>query len=190
MYDWRRNTTVSNLVNKMSNSLSSAPSQSNAGAKSGSKLACFFASSLGLVFFVALVAVVAWFGAQFPADQWYETLNKAPWTPPNLAFPIAWSILYCLIALVGWLIHKTAANALKAIWFVQLIFNAVWSWLFFGIHHVDLALLDILVLDALVIAFFVIARKAKLQKIAWLWLPYVLWLLLATTLNVYIVLFN
>jgi len=147
-------------------------------------------SSWGLLVFFILVSVVGWFGAQFPADQWYETLNRAPWNPPNWAFPLAWSILYCCIAVVGWLVYRTHYTLLKALWFLQLLINAAWSWLFFGLHRIDLGLIDLVVLDVLVVVFWFVALKLKLTKIALLWSPYLLWILLATSLNAYILIMN
>jgi len=54
-----------------------------------------------LPIFVILCALAMGFGGLFMPGPWYESLQKAPWTPPNIAFPIVWSILYIFIAIRG-----------------------------------------------------------------------------------------
>jgi tryptophan-rich sensory protein len=83
-------------------------------------------------------------GGLFQPGEFYQELNRAPWTPPNIAFPIVWTILYVLIALSGWVIAKSGQLTLIVLWWVQLALNAAWSWVFFGEFWVALAMLDII----------------------------------------------
>ena len=65
---------------------------------------------LVLLGFVALSGLVATSGILFKPGPWYVGLRKPGWTPPNLAFPIVWSILYLLIAVSGWLVWRAAGS--------------------------------------------------------------------------------
>ncbi|MDJ0958714.1 MAG: TspO/MBR family protein, partial [Arenicellales bacterium] len=104
----------------------------------------------GLIGFVLLVSAVAATGAMFKPGAWYEALAKPAWTPPNWLFPVAWTLLYLMIAVAGWLVWRavgfSGAGTAFALYFLQLLLNAAWSWLFFGLHRMDLAFVDISVL--------------------------------------------
>jgi len=141
------------------------------------------------IFFALCFAALA-FGGLFQPGQWYQDLVVPPWTPPNIAFPIAWSILYALIAIAGWLIFASGNKTLQALWLAQLLLNGLWSWIFFGLHDLLLALIDIMAIDLLVINLILKARRAEQQVAAILLCPYLAWLLLATSLNAYIYLAN
>ena len=142
-------------------------------------------SILSLVVFFALVAVAAFFGAQFGPGAWYEGLAKPSWNPPNWLFGPVWTALYIGIAVAGWLVWKQSGQRRTpalALWIAQLALNAAWSWLFFGLHRPDLALGNILALLACIVAFAVAARPLS-PAAAWLFVPYALWVSFATTLN-------
>jgi benzodiazapine receptor len=143
-------------------------------------------TNVGLAGFVLLVVLVASTGAMFKPGGWYEALVKPVWTPPNWLFPVAWTLLYLMIALAGWQVWRavgfSAAGLAFLFYFTQLALNAAWSWLFFGLHRVDLALIDVTVLWLTVLAnifaFYVIRPGA-----AFLLIPYLLWLTYAAALN-------
>ena len=138
---------------------------------------------------IACFATLA-FGGLFTPGEWYEALNKAPWNPPNVAFPIVWTILYLFIAISGWQIFSSNIIQLKWCWWAQLSVNAIWSWVFFGQQWVLIGLIDIVILNVMVITLIIGCFKCKLNLSAFLLLPYIAWLLLATTLNGYILLNN
>ncbi len=139
-------------------------------------LACFAAISIG---------------GLFQPGEWYESLNRAPWSPPGIAFPIVWTILYVLIALSGWAIAKSGQSLLVALWWIQLALNAAWSWLFFGEYWTGLALLDIVLILALVGTLIVKCRaQPDLKTAGNLLIPYFIWLCVALSLNGYVWLFN
>ena len=110
-------------------------------------------------------------------SEWYPLLNKPALTPPNGAFPIAWSIIYiCMGLSLGRLIERGADKTLSVLWGIQLVVNF-------------LGLIDILLLDILV--WIYISRAYRKEKAAaLLFVPYFLWLLLATYLNGYVYLYN
>lgn len=140
--------------------------------------------------FIIVCYLVAAFGAQFSPGNWYEGLQRAPWNPPNAAFPIVWTVLYAMIAVAGWLIFSAQDTSLKLLWTAQLLLNGMWSWIFFGQHWVGIALLEIVVLVVVVLLLIKRSFDAKQTLAACLHGPYLVWLLLATSLNAYIVVFN
>ncbi len=117
---------------------------------------------MALVLFLILVAVAASGGVFFRPGKHYETLKKPTWTPPNRVFPVAWTILYIMIAIAGWLVWR-AEGASAALWFwvIQLVLNGVWSWFFSGRKDIRLALYDILLLLAMIVAFIIAAAPAS-----------------------------
>ena len=143
-----------------------------------------------LVLMLVICYSVAAFGSMFAPGPWYEGLQRAPWSPPNYAFPIVWTILYAFIAIAGWLIFSSDDRAAKSLWITQLVLNAAWSWLFFGEHWVGIALLDIALLVCCTFLLIVVCWRGSLRTASWLLLPYLLWVSLATTLNLYIWLYN
>ena len=142
-----------------------------------------------LLIFIILCALVMGFGGLFMPGPWYESLQKAPWTPPNLAFPIVWSILYIFIAVSGWQIFAHDNAKLKWLWSIQLAVNAAWSWVFFGQHWVLVGLIDLIILDVLILIMIIKCAKSQLKIPAILMTPYITWLFIATSLNMFI-LFN
>lgn len=138
---------------------------------------------VSLVAFLVLVAAAALTGMQFQPGDWYVALNKPSWTPPNWVFPVVWTILYTMIAIAGWLAWR-AEGLGKAIviWGAGLALNALWSYLMFGRHEIGLALIDIAALW-LAIAGFIGATWTIERRAAYLFLPYLAWVSLATALN-------
>ncbi len=142
-------------------------------------------SILTLLAFFAVVALAAFFGAQFQPGPWFEGLAKPSWNPPNWLFGPVWTLLYIAMAVAGWLVWKRSgerATPVLGLWFVQLALNAAWSWLFFGLHRPPLALVDIVALLACIVAFAILARRVSPVS-SWLFVPYVLWVAFATALN-------
>lgn len=137
--------------------------------------------------FLILTFLAAYSGSLFMPGLWYEGLIKPTLTPPNQVFPIAWTILYSLMVIsMTWvyvLAHRTNAyKHARNLFLAQLLLNALWSWLFFGLHQPLLGLVDIAFLWMLVIlmiyAFSRISMGAALLQI-----PYLCWLSFAAWLN-------
>jgi translocator protein len=144
---------------------------------------------LSLVVFLLLVAAAALFGTQFEPGAWHAGLQKPAWNPPNWVFGPVWSLLYVLIAIAGWLAWRARDRLLLALWGVQLLLNALWSWLFFGLRLPFVALADIVLLLLVIIAFIVVAWPRE-RAAAWLFMPYAAWVGFATALNAAIALLN
>lgn len=144
-----------------------------------------------LVFAAAVFAAAA-SGSLFRPDDWYKSLAKPSWNPPNWVFAPVWTVLYIGIAFAGWLVWRDAGesrDALIALWVAQLFLNAAWSWLFFGRHRIDLALVDVSAM-AVVIASFIAIAMPSVPIAAWLFVPYFAWGSFALALNATILKLN
>lgn len=145
-----------------------------------------FHSLLALLVSLLLVAATASTGARFRPDEWYRQLQKPGWTPPDIVFPIAWGVLYLLMAIAAWRIYMAEDSPFRTaslvVYGLQLVANAAWSWLFFGRKQVAAALMDIALLLSLITLAIVLFANVSIVA-AWLMVPYWLWVLLALTLN-------
>ncbi|MBD1393194.1 TspO/MBR family protein [Mucilaginibacter glaciei] len=125
---------------------------------------------------------------------WYSTLKKPGFTPPPWLFPVAWTLLYFLIATAAYLIWKrrdssTTYKTAAYIYAVQLLLNFSWSIVFFGMHQVLAALIIIiLLLVAIILNINWFGRCSKTA--AWLLVPYGLWVGFAMVLNLSIYIIN
>lgn len=143
-----------------------------------------------IVVFASLVVLAASTGALFRPGSWYETLRKPDWTPPKRAFPVVWMTLYAAIALSGWLVWREAGLSVPIVlWGVQLALNAAWSWLFFGKRRMHAALVNIVALVGVLVAFIIAAHPVS-PAAAWLFVPYVAWVTVAATLNLRVLQLN
>jgi tryptophan-rich sensory protein len=141
---------------------------------------------LTLLPFLGLNFLAALSGALFPPGEWYETLKKPSWRPPNWAFPVVWTVLYVMIAVSAWLVWTRApAEALPlamAAYGVQLVLNATWSWIFFGLKRMRLALAELGLLWLSILAMIVIFWPLDGLS-ALLLVPYLAWVTTAGYLN-------
>jgi tryptophan-rich sensory protein len=140
----------------------------------------------GAIGWLAVVLLAAWIGSRFLPDEWYRNLKKPSWNPPNWLFAPVWTVLYLLMALSAWLVWRQYGLQLAplplALFLVQLGLNAAWTWLFFGRHRPDLALIEIGVLWALLLA--TILSFWGLHPLAGaVLLPYLAWTSFAAFLN-------
>ncbi len=138
---------------------------------------------MAAVVFIVLVILAASSGAIFKPGDWYKGLRKPSWTPPNWAFPVVWTILYVMIGIAGWEVWTLAGWSLALFfWGVQIVVNAMWSWLFFGMRRMQLALVDIGVLWVSIAAFIVTAWPISMLA-SLLFVPYLAWVTAAGLLN-------
>lgn len=125
--------------------------------------------------------------------SWYEELNKSGLTPPGPVFSIVWSILYALLAIVGWVLwcsrNESEMRSVFYLYSVQMLMNWAWTPLFFVLHWTGLGFLWILVMAGLT-GLLILSLKNKKESIAILLLPYLVWLLFAAYLNGMIWLLN
>lgn len=113
-------------------------------------------------------------------QNWYAFLNKPSFSPPNYLFGPVWTLLYLLMGIALYLVRKNKF-AVK-LFLVHLVFNTVWSIIFFGLRNIGLAFIDILLmwftLVYLLFKFYMVRKPA-----AYLLLPYLFWVSFATLLN-------
>lgn len=121
----------------------------------------------------------------------YNSLQQPPLAPPSILFPIIWTILYILMGVsYGILKSKGLTNQkINLIYYIQLVVNALWSIIFFLLKWRLFAFLWIILLDILVIVMII--RFYKKDKISgFLQIPYLLWILFASYLNLAIYILN
>ncbi|WP_289730649.1 TspO/MBR family protein [uncultured Alistipes sp.] len=140
---------------------------------------------------LALGALAGWLQRD-SITEWYPTLLKSAATPPNILFPIVWGVLYLLMGIsAGRILTAPAGNRgeVMTIWGIQLGFNFLWSILFFVARSPLLGMIGIVSLDALVMLY--IAHSYRIRRdAAWLFVPYLVWILYATYLNARILALN
>ncbi len=126
-------------------------------------------------------------------SAWYFTLKKPVIQPPDWVFAPVWITLFCMMGIAFYLVWRLEPNAARDLaitfFFVQLLFNILWSFLFFYLKNPLLALIEIVVLLLLIaittLLFYRISRLA-----AYWMLPYLIWVGYATVLNLFIVKLN
>ncbi len=136
-----------------------------------------------LFVFILIVVAAASTGAFFMPGPWYDVLTKPWWTPPNWLFPIAWTILYLMIAIAGWRVWEVQGfGPAVVIWGLGIVFNAAWSWIMFGEKQIGFALADLIPMWVSVLAFILLALP--LDRLAGLlFVPYLVWVTYAGALN-------
>ena len=143
-----------------------------------------------ILFLLAAFAVAVIGGATTTASvrEWYPDLIKPSWNPPSWVFGPAWTLLYILMSIAAWRVWLRraelghTANTTLRLHGIQLILNALWSVLFFGLRRPDLALIEIAVLW-LVLATIQFRLFRHDRPAAFLWLPYLAWVTFASVLN-------
>ncbi len=118
--------------------------------------------------------------------EWYASLAKPSWNPPSSVFGPVWTILYLLMGVAAWMVWREAgfsgARRALTLFIVQLVLNALWSYLFFGLQQPMVAFIEIIVLWcailATILAFWPVSRTAGALLI-----PYLCWVSFASALN-------
>ncbi|HBG98497.1 MAG TPA: sensory protein TspO [Rhodobacteraceae bacterium] len=136
-----------------------------------------------LVFLASCMGAAAT-GAIFSPGDWYERLNKPSWIPPNWAFPVTWTVLYVLIAVAATRIAALPGDTglALAFWSLQIVMNALWSPVFFGLHRIRAGML-VLVFLWLSVAGTLWSFAALDPIAAAMIAPYLLWVTIAGALN-------
>ncbi len=125
-----------------------------------------------------------------PQSFWYANLEKAPWTPPGWVFGAAWStIMICFSIYLMFLFYKKYSDKKFSLFVIQVIFNVSWNYIFFNQHQVIFAQIVITLLTALIFYFFFTFFKEQKFK-SYLLMPYMIWLCIATSLNLFILVNN
>jgi tryptophan-rich sensory protein len=145
---------------------------------------------LGLLVSIAATSTISIVGSAITVPEipgWYAGLAKPSFTPPTWVFGPVWSTLYLMMAVAAWLVWRAGgwlyAHVALAIYGGQLALNLLWSILFFGLHRIGPAAIEIVLLDAAIIATIIAFRRHS-ARAAWLLVPYLLWVGYASALSI------
>jgi tryptophan-rich sensory protein len=145
---------------------------------------------ISLIFWIGICFAVAAVGGHWTAGEipnWYQTLRRPTFAPPNWVFGPVWSLLYLLMSLAAWTVSQSEASPVRtwglALFAVQLALNLAWSWIFFRQHAIGAAAVEVVVLwcsiGATTLIFHGVAPTAT-----WLMVPYWAWVSFASALNI------
>lgn len=143
-----------------------------------------------IIFFLVLnfgaLAIGSYFTGAGVSSEWYSNLNKAPWTPPGWMFGVAWStIMICFAIYMAFATKEINSRGLLGTFAVQWVLNVLWNPVFFYYHNASAGLILISALTILVI--YMAYHYYSRLKVKSLWIaPYLIWMLIATSLNAYI----
>lgn len=121
------------------------------------------------------------------SDAWYNALNKSVLTPDGWVFGVAWTILYALLGISLYLVMRSSRtrnskSSAYLLFVTQMALNALWTYMFFGLHMIFGGVIVLVLLIAVSIwmarVFYQFSRGAS-----WLVWPYILWMLFALYLN-------
>lgn len=125
-------------------------------------------------------------GSRFLPGAWYASLAKPSWNPPAYLFGPVWTVLYTSMGVAAWLVWRKlgygGARPVLVLFLVHLGFNALWSYLFFGLQQPGWAFAEIILLWlmilALTVGFWRISAPAGVLLV-----PYLGWVSFASVLN-------
>ena len=143
-----------------------------------------------LINFAAL-GIGGFFTGNGVSSDWYNELNKAPWTPPGWVFGAAWTAIMICFSIYMAYLWPTFENKkiILALFILQWVLNVMWNPTFFYFNNPSLALVSIVGLT-LLMGYYLWFSFPVLNIKSFLVLPYFIWLIIATSLNLYIVLNN
>jgi tryptophan-rich sensory protein len=142
----------------------------------------------GIVSWLVITFIAAAIGGagSINAGSFYDQLALPQWAPPSSLFGPVWTLLYALMGIAAWLVWRVdgffASRGALTLFLIQLVPNALWSWLFFVWKFGMLSLANIVLLWILILATMVFFRRVRPMAGALL-LPYLLWVSFATALN-------
>ncbi len=145
--------------------------------------------SPGLLAWIVVAFLPAATAVFVDTGPWYDSLNRPAWTPPSWVFGPVWTLLYLLMGIAAWRVWAKygfgdrRARLSLVVFLVHLILNAAWTWLFFGLHMITAAAIEIVVLWAMILALVVLFWKRD-RLAGSLLVPYLLWVTYAVTLSI------
>ena len=147
-----------------------------------------WSATWGFLAWLVTVALAAGLAAiaSVDAPTFYEELAKPQWAPPSSLFGPVWTVLYVLMGVAAWLVWRergfSGAPMALTLFLIQLVANALWSWLFFAWRQGMFAFVDIVVL-AVLVALTVVTFWRVRPLAGALLLPYLAWVVYAAELN-------
>ena len=147
-----------------------------------------WSGALLLAWILLIAGLGALAGVLFPPGEWFASLVKPTFQPPNWLFGPVWTALYVAMAVAAWLVQRATGvdGALRrrafVLFFAQFVLNLAWTPLFFGLRSPGLAFIDICVLW--IVLLWTLLTFGRLRPLAgYLLLPYLLWVSFALVLN-------
>lgn len=141
---------------------------------------------LALLGWLALSFAAGFVGSRFTPSEWYQQIVKPSWTPPGAVFGPVWSVLYIMMGVAAWLVWRNGESSRVVtpltLFIVQLVLNALWSYLFFGLHRPGFALVDIVALWVVIVLTLIAFWRVSVPAGALL-APYLAWVTFASFLN-------
>ena len=145
------------------------------------------AVAAGVTIFVAIAGAVL-----TDIGEWYFSLERPAWQPPDWAFGPVWTVVFTATATAGvlsWLKAPAERPALAAAFGINAILNIAWSWLFFRLRRPDWAFVEVVMFWLSIAALIFICARID-ARAGWLLVPYILWVSFAAYLNLTIVRLN
>jgi len=134
------------------------------------------------VFLIACLGAGAT-GGLFPPGPWYRALQKPWFNPPDWVFPVTWTLLYLCMSAAGARLALAEGSGLAlALWSVQIAFNGLWTPVFFGLKYIRMGLLVVALLWVCVATCVVVFWSVD-STAALLFVPYLIWVSIASALN-------
>lgn len=145
-------------------------------------------SILGLLGWIGITAAAAALGgiAASNSREFYESLQRPSWAPPGSVFGPVWTVLYLAMAVAAWMVWRArdfvGARVALLLFLVQLVLNALWTWLFFAWHQGALAFVEVILLWIAVAITMNLFRRVR-PMAGTLLIPYLAWVSFATALT-------
>ena len=141
------------------------------------------------------IPVLAGFGIGFitskeTGSEWYQDLKKPAWNPPSKVFGPVWGVLYALMGIAFWFAWKSSDHKVSYWFIAQLVVNLIWPVVFFKLRALWAAFAVISLLMILIIMTILDFYKKGSVLAAGLMIPYICWVMFASTLNFSIALNN
>jgi len=140
---------------------------------------------ISIIIPLAVGGIAGIFTAQAIPD-WYASLNRPSFSPPNGIFGPVWTALYLLMGISFFIVWKKPAdkkrNTAMIIFFIQLMLNFCWTFLFFYFREIGYALIEIIILWITILFMIISFYKVK-PMATYINIPYILWVSFATVLN-------
>ncbi|XP_046456540.1 translocator protein-like [Daphnia pulex] len=149
-----------------------------------------------IVWSAIILTLLPWIGS-LPAGMatrkqiktWYNDIKKPNWRPPNLAFPIVWTLLYLTMGFASYLVWRDGGETLNGpaglpltLFAIQLVLNYAWSFIFFYYHNLEWAFYEVIAL-LIGIASCVYTFKSVNETASYLMMPYLVWVSFASLLT-------
>tara|TARA_B100000767_G_scaffold63128_1_gene59225 strand:+ start:52 stop:513 length:462 start_codon:yes stop_codon:yes gene_type:complete len=147
--------------------------------------------SLAIILLITFIApMIGSYATATFKEPWYSEIILPSFNPPSWVFAPVWSTLYLFMAIAIWKVWINSFDVkILKIYFLHLLFNSIWSIIFFGFHLIGLALVNLIII--LVFIIYLTREYFKRDKISfYLMIPYLSWSSYALILNISIFLLN